>query len=81
MPCAALQSSVTYQIHASTCAPSALCLQFSAESITIVVAEIIMFGIALKKTHRLRDAYLVLLIYPLSIALVAILELPSIGLN
>jgi len=53
--------------------------EFAAETITILAAEIAVFFIALKTTHRLLDAIIVLAIYPVAIALVAGLE--AAGLN
>jgi Ca2+/Na+ antiporter len=48
--------------------------KFSAETISILAVEFIMGWFAMRKTQRLLDALLVLLIYPLSIALVYVLE-------
>lgn len=55
--------------------------EFSAETIAIVLVQIVMFFVARKKTHRVLDGFIVFLLYPLSIALVAILETPAIGLD
>jgi len=53
--------------------------EFAAETITICVAEILMFIMAMKGTHRLMDACIVLAIYPCAIGMVAGLE--AAGLN
>jgi len=53
--------------------------EFAAESIAIVAAEVAMFYFAMKTTHTLRDAWMVLAIYPATIVLVAALE--AAGLN
>merc|ERR1719272_2493274 len=48
--------------------------QYAAESIVIVLSEIVVFYFALKRTHRLKDALMVVMIYPISIGLVAMLR-------
>jgi len=53
--------------------------EYSAETISILVVEILMFFFAAKPTQNLRDALFVITLFPLSIALVAIIE--STGLN
>jgi len=53
---------------------------FSAETIAILVIELVMFFMACKTVHRLIDAFLVMLLFPLSIVLVYVLEYP-LGLN
>jgi len=53
--------------------------EYSAETISIVVVELLMFFYAIKPTHTLKDALIVLTLFPLSIALVASIE--AAGLN
>lgn len=53
---------------------------FTAETFVILFIELVMIYMALKTTHRLSDALLVLSLYPLSIIIVWILEYP-VGLN
>lgn len=48
--------------------------KFSAETLAILLVELIIGVIALKKTQRLFDALIVFSLYPLSIALVYLLE-------
>jgi Ca2+/Na+ antiporter len=48
--------------------------EFSAETLAILLVELIIGVIALKKTQRLFDAVIVFLLYPASIALVYLLE-------
>jgi len=48
--------------------------EFSAETIAIVVVELILFGFTMKKTHRLLEASIILALYPLSIFFVWFLE-------
>jgi len=48
--------------------------EFSAETISIVVVELILFGFSLKRTHRLLEATIIIALYPLSIFLVWFLE-------
>lgn len=48
--------------------------EFSAETISILLVELVMGYFALKKTQRLLDALIVLALYPASILLVAVLE-------
>mmetsp|Transcript_19720 Transcript_19720/g.31308 ORF Transcript_19720/g.31308 Transcript_19720/m.31308 type:complete len:150 (+) Transcript_19720:3-452(+) len=52
---------------------------FTAETISILTAEIVTALIGMKTTQTLFDGFLILSIYPLSIALVALLE--SVGLQ
>eukprot|EP00301_Raphidiophrys_heterophryoidea_P020734 c5351_g1_i1.p1 GENE.c5351_g1_i1~~c5351_g1_i1.p1 ORF type:complete len:592 (+),score=195.62 c5351_g1_i1:44-1777(+) len=47
---------------------------FSAETISILAIEIVMFLMSFKKVHRTLDAIFVLSLYPISIALVYALE-------
>jgi len=54
--------------------------EFSAETIAIVSVELILFGFAMKKTHRIFEASLILSLYPLSIFFVWFLENVA-GLN
>ena len=56
-----------------------LAWEFSAETISILAVQIIMFFFALKKTHRIFDGLIVLTLFPISIAVVALLE--KAGLN
>eukprot|EP00301_Raphidiophrys_heterophryoidea_P001233 c10599_g1_i4.p1 GENE.c10599_g1_i4~~c10599_g1_i4.p1 ORF type:complete len:612 (+),score=142.16 c10599_g1_i4:74-1837(+) len=51
---------------------------FSAETVSILTIEIIMFLMSFKKVHRVIDAYIVLAMYPLSIALVVGLNIAKI---
>jgi len=53
--------------------------EYAAESISIVFSELVMYFFAIKTTHTLFDGYCVLAIYPVCIAMVAILE--GAGLN
>jgi len=53
---------------------------FSAETISIVIVELVVFGFSLKKTHNLLDAAIIVCLYPLSILLVYLLE-NVVGLN
>jgi len=48
--------------------------EFTAETLAIIAVEVCMAVIALKRTHRLFDGLLVLMLYPLSLMLVAGLE-------
>jgi len=48
--------------------------RFSAETISILVVELAMLGFAVQRTQRLIYGFGIILLYPLSIALVAILE-------
>jgi len=57
-----------------------LAWEFSAETISIIFVELVLFGFTLKKTHRLFDAILILSLYPFSIFLVWIIENKG-GLN
>jgi hypothetical protein len=56
-----------------------LAWEFAAETLSIVVVQLIIGVIAQKRTHTLFDAYLVAALYPLSIVLVVVLE--KAGLN
>lgn len=53
---------------------------FSAETISIVGVQVIMFFFAYQKTMKLWTAFVVLSFFPLSIVLVAFLESPSVGM-
>jgi len=53
--------------------------QFAAETLSILVAELIMFFYSQRSTHTLFDALAVMSIYPLTMGLVASLE--AAGLN
>jgi Ca2+/Na+ antiporter len=53
---------------------SGLVWEFSAETLAILLVELIIGVIALKKTQRLFDALIVFALYPLSIVLVYVLE-------
>ncbi|TDH68999.1 hypothetical protein CCR75_000928 [Bremia lactucae] len=48
--------------------------EFSAETLSILFVELAIGYMAMKKTQRLIDGFLVLLLYPASIALVVVLE-------
>jgi hypothetical protein len=48
--------------------------EFFAETTTILFVQVIMAMFALKQTHTVMDAFLILSLYPLSLALVAGLE-------
>ena len=54
--------------------------EFAAETIAILVVQLIVSIIAQKTTHRLLDGLVVLSLYPLSLGLVIILE-NAVGLN
>jgi len=54
--------------------------EFSAETIVIVLIEIVLFGFSLKKTHNLLDASIIISLYPFSIFLVWLFENVA-GLN
>lgn len=55
-----------------------LAWEFSAETISIVFIEIVMWLLCMKKTHRLLDGFIVLSLYPLSLIIVIILEKASV---
>jgi len=54
--------------------------EFSAETLSILFVELVVFGFTFKKTHNLMDAILIISLYPLSLMFVALLEGPG-GLN
>lgn len=54
-----------------------LAWEYFAETLSILIVQVLIGVMALKKTHTLIDAFLVLLIFPLSLVFVALLE--SIG--
>ncbi|PXF48054.1 Sodium/calcium exchanger NCL2 [Gracilariopsis chorda] len=60
-------------------AAKGLAWQFTAETITILVVELVIGIISQKRVMTLRDGFLVLAIFPLSLILVAVLE--SCGLD
>jgi len=45
--------------------------EYAGETVVIIFAELILFYFALSRKHNMRDAYLVLMVYPLTIAMVA----------
>ena len=45
--------------------------EYAGETVVIIFAELILFYFALSRKHTMRDAYLVLMVYPLTIAMVA----------
>ncbi len=47
---------------------------FSAETISIILVQLLMAAMAQKKTHRLLDGIIVILFYPLSLLVVALIE-------
>ena len=49
--------------------------QFSAETVSILLVQITMFAVGMKRVHYLKDGLIVLLLYPASLALVAALEM------
>jgi len=53
---------------------------FSAETIAILFVEVVLFAFTFKKTYRIFDAILILLIYPLSLGVVVFFE-NVVGLN
>ena len=53
---------------------------FSAETISILFIEIVLCFFAFKKVQTMLDAWLVLALFPISVALVAILE-NAVGIN
>lgn len=48
--------------------------QYSAETLSIVLVQILVSVVACKKVQTLMDAFLTFLFYPLSIAIVYVLE-------
>jgi hypothetical protein len=48
--------------------------EYAAETFVILLAECCMFYFALRQTHRMRDGYIVLILYPLTIGLVALFK-------
>eukprot|EP00030_Apusomonadida_sp_AF-17_P007613 a842136_521.p1 GENE.a842136_521~~a842136_521.p1 ORF type:complete len:576 (-),score=280.96 a842136_521:53-1741(-) len=48
--------------------------EFSAETISIIMVELLMLIFAFRSTQRLIDGYLVLMLYPLSLVVVWVLE-------
>lgn len=54
-----------------------LAWRYFAETLAILTVQILVGAMALKKTHTLVDAFLILLIFPLSLLFVALLE--SVG--
>jgi len=54
---------------------------FAAETLVIIVIEVIMFFYSMKKIHTLLDAFIVLSLFPLSIVMVAVLESDWVGLD
>ena len=56
-----------------------LAWEFAAETLSIVVVQLIVGAIAQKTTHRLLDGVIVASLYPLAIVFVIVLE--QIGLN
>jgi Ca2+/Na+ antiporter len=48
--------------------------EFSAETISIVVVQVVMVVYSLKRYHFMRDAWIVLALYPLSLIIVFVLE-------
>lgn len=52
-----------------------LAWEYFAETLSILVVQIIMVGYAQKKTHTMFDAYCIIALYPLSLVLVYCLEL------
>eukprot|EP00127_Corallochytrium_limacisporum_P006187 Clim_evm4s221 gene=Clim_evmTU4s221 len=51
-----------------------LAWEFSAETIAIIFVELVMTGMAMKRTQTILDGLFILSLFPISIALVAILE-------
>lgn len=51
-----------------------LAWEFSAETLSILLIEVVMAAIAHKTTHRLLDAFLVLSLFPASLLFVWLLE-------
>ena len=78
----------TYALLGAACMNNTFCLaifmalmvfkdlrwQFSAETMAILVVQITMFAVGMKRVHFLKDGLIVLLLYPASLALVAALE-------
>lgn len=48
--------------------------EFFAETLAILLVELVMVYFALMKKHTIFDAYIILAMYPLSLAIVAGLE-------
>lgn len=55
--------------------------EFSAETISIVLIQLLVGVIAMKRVQTLMMAFLVLSLFPVSVALVAFLESSLVGLN
>lgn len=51
-----------------------LLLQFSAETLSILLVELVMVAYSFKQVHTPADALAILSLYPLSLLLVALLE-------
>ena len=51
-----------------------LAWEFFAETLSILLVEVAIACMALKKTHTMFDAYLILSLYPISLVIVAGLE-------
>ncbi|EDQ92927.1 uncharacterized protein MONBRDRAFT_13838, partial [Monosiga brevicollis MX1] len=54
-----------------------LAWQFSAETISILLIQVAMVGMAMKRIHTLLDACIIMSFYPLSLLVVALLEGPG----
>jgi len=54
--------------------------EFAAETIAIVLVELVMFVIARRRVHRLYHGFLVIALYPISLVVVVVLE-NVVGLN
>jgi len=48
--------------------------EFSAETISILIVELCLFGMSFKKTHNLIDAVIIVSFYPISLFLVIMME-------
>jgi hypothetical protein len=51
-----------------------LAWEYFAETLAILFVEVAVACMAFKKKHTIFDAYLILSLYPISLALVAVLE-------
>lgn len=55
-------------------ATQGLSWEFFAETLSILLVQCVMAAFALKKFHTMVDAYMIISLYPLSLALVYVLE-------
>ena len=55
-------------------ATQGLAWEFFAETLTILLVQLVMAAMALKNKHTLLDAFAIISLYPLSLVMVALLE-------